>query len=133
MQLRLHLALLLLAFPAAAADVPAAGYSCQFTRYCAALAPCVVLENPMAMDLDPSYSGYRALVDGRELSEDPFRVVIDPADGTGLFLAGEQAWADGNTRWLLSIRVDGTAMMTIHQTRSFGEIETRTGFCRGLE
>lgn len=132
MSMRLHLPLLL-CLSLAATEVSAAGYSCQFTRYCVATAPCVTLKDPMVLNLDPAYSGYRAIVDGRELSEDPFRVAIEPTDKTGLFLLGEQEWADGIDRWLLSIRTNGDVMMTVHRTRAFGEVETRTGTCRGLE
>lgn len=133
MLLRLYLPLFLLSLSLAATQVMAAGYSCQFTRYCVATAPCMVPEKPMVLKLDPADPDYWASVNGHALSEEPFRVVIEPTDETGLFLLGAQEWGSGIDRWLLSIRTNGDAMMTVHRTRAFGEIETRTGTCRELE
>ena len=116
-------------------------FVCQFTRYCVATKPCVTHEDPMTLRLDHSIAGYKVMFEGRALSESMFRVIGEPEDGgpengnasAGLFLIGDQIWADAQERWLLSIRADGAAMMTIHNTFAFGEIQTRTGSCQELE
>lgn len=130
MSLRHLLQLVLLAVPATTNVASAAGFSCDFTQYCAGTAPCVTLESPMIVELDPAFSGFTASVDGTDISESPFRFLGEAREDQALFLAAEQSWAGWAERWLLSILPDGTARMTVHRTQAFGEFETRAGICR---
>ncbi|MHA3915086.1 hypothetical protein [Halovulum sp. GXIMD14793] len=128
-----HVALGLLALPVAATGAWAEGYSCAFDQYCAGIAPCVVLATPKVVEFSKTAIGFEARENGYELAEAPFRIVEEAGGNGALFLTGEQDWAQGAERWLVSILPDGPVRMTKHSTIAFGEFETHLGMCEVTE
>lgn len=125
-----HLLLTLaLAIPAVGADAQAAGFSCGFSQYCVAGAQCVRLKKPMMMDLDRENTRYSVSIDEAARSKHRLGVAGERLDGEPLFLVGTFGWGYGFESWLLSIRPDGAAWLTVHRTKPFGEFETRRGTC----